>query len=47
LELSSDFDKAGKWDINVLDPSKNMGFLKHGFVLAFLFLRKMPNLSYE
>ena len=47
LELSVSFDKAGKWDIEVLDPSKSMGFLKHAFVLAFLFLRKMPHLSYE
>lgn len=47
LDLSFQFALNGGWDIRVLDPCQKIGFLKHGFVLAFYFLQLMPSLTYE
>lgn len=47
LELSYQFAQKGDWDKSVLDPSKNMGFLKHAFVLSFFLLLLLPNATYD
>ena len=30
-----------------LDPSRNIGFLKHGFVLSYYFLKRLPEMCYS
>jgi ADP-ribosyl-[dinitrogen reductase] hydrolase len=44
MDLSREF-AASEWDLEKLNPTKLMGFLKHGFVLSFYALLK--GLSYD
>ena len=44
LEISA--SQKGKLDTSVLDPSEKIGWLKHAFVLAFMYL-KDNNISYQ
>ena len=47
MDLSNKFAQEDRWNLQVLDPSKQIGWLKHAFVLSYYFLLKKPQLSYE
>jgi len=45
MDLSHEFAAAGNWDTTKLNPIKQMGFLKHAFVLSFYAL--LRRLSFD
>jgi ADP-ribosylglycohydrolase len=47
IELAGKFAQAGEWDVAELDPSRKIGYLKHGFVAAFFCLQMVPTWSYH
>jgi hypothetical protein len=47
IDLGVNFAEKRHFDLKILDPSKNIGFLKHAFVLSFYFLKLMPQMNYE
>jgi ADP-ribosylglycohydrolase len=46
FDLSRHFAKEGQVLKSLLDPSTNIGFLKHAFVLSYFFLQSLPEKSY-
>ena len=47
IELAIKFAQAGEWNFEELDPSRKIGYLKHGFVAALFFLQMVPTWSYH